>query len=110
MSWWSRGQVFCHPVGKETIVRIGSQLFVKRDHENRFRPLRVTHDESALRVGIGILHFEDPERPDDIRLIGTLVAEEGACVVTYNHAHPVTYRTASLNRAVRGQLPTTVAA
>jgi hypothetical protein len=101
--WWTTGQASFAHGGHETIVRVGSDMYIKMGTE-AYRPLTVTNVEQVPSdsTKIGILHFEDPETG----MIGTLISEPDSATVCYSGFRPYTYETTIISERTRAQLPT----
>ncbi|HKX23684.1 MAG TPA: hypothetical protein VJM46_00455 [Candidatus Saccharimonadales bacterium] len=104
-NWWTEGQIAYGGAADEAIVRIGQDLFIKREGhcETAFRPLTVTNAEQIPTSpnGIGILHFEDPVTGRT----ATLIAECDTVTVCYTMSTPHTYIPTTPSRRTKARLP-----
>lgn len=102
-TWWLIGQMYIANGGRETIARVGADMFMKREGGAGYYPLIVTYPEHipTRAKPIGILHFED----NITRRIGTLVCESDTAVVCYNGQPANPYITTLINKRTETQLP-----
>ena len=87
--WWVRGQRFTAPGNTEIIVRVGSELYLRRAGDERFRILAMVENRTQYGPGhnAGDFVFEDRITGDK----GTLYCTESSCTVQYDGRQPIRY-------------------